>query len=435
MRSALTTIGIIIGVAAVIAMVEISNGSKTALMQTMSTMGANNLLIQSGAAASGGVSWGLGSAKTLTPQDAIEIGGQCENVEAVAPIVQVRGQIVRGNKNWTPQSVYGTTPDYLIVRDWTNMDSGHMFSDQDVRGSVKTCVIGLTIAKELFEGENPIGQDIRVQNVALRIVGVLGRKGASMFGQDQDDIVLAPWTTIKYRVSGTNTGGSSGGVTANSNTTTAAAPKSLNDLYPGTSALYPQQSATQLTNNPQRIMFTNVDSMMAKAMSASAIPTAMNEITALLHERHHIRSDEPDDFTIRDMTEILKTLGSMSQMMGMLLMIVAMISLVVGGVGIMNIMLVSVTERTKEIGLRMAVGARGHQILTTVSHRSGGAMPDGRCGRHLTGTLGRHVGEVFHALAGHGFLPGNHRRSGCLRDDRHRIRVLPRVESLAARSD
>ncbi len=356
MRSALTTIGIIIGVAAVIAMVEISNGSKTALMQTMSTMGANNLLIQSGAAASGGVSWGLGSAKTLTPQDAIEIGGQCENVEAVAPIVQVRGQIVRGNKNWTPQSVYGTTPDYLIVRDWTNMDSGHMFSDQDVRGSVKTCVIGLTIAKELFEGENPIGQDIRVQNVALRIVGVLGRKGASMFGQDQDDIVLAPWTTIKYRVSGNNTGGSSGGVTANSNTTTAAAPKSLNDLYPGTAALYPQQSTTQLANNPQRIMFTNVDSMMAKAVSASAIPTAMNEITALLHERHHIRSDEPDDFTIRDMTEILKTLGSMSQMMGMLLMIVAMISLVVGGVGIMNIMLVSVTERTKEIGLRMAVG-------------------------------------------------------------------------------
>ena len=142
MRSALTTIGIIIGVAAVIAMVEISNGSKTALMQTMSTMGANNLLIQSGAAASGGVSWGLGSAKTLTPQDAIEIGKQCENVEAVAPIVQVRGQIVRGNKNWTPQSVYGTTPDYLVVRDWTNMDSGHMFSDQDVRGSVKTCVIG-----------------------------------------------------------------------------------------------------------------------------------------------------------------------------------------------------------------------------------------------------------------------------------------------------
>ncbi len=362
MRSALTTIGIIIGVAAVIAMVEISNGSKTALMQSMSSMGANNLLIQSGAAASGGVSWGLGSAKTLTPQDATEIGAQCENVAAVAPIVQVRGQVVRGNKNWTPMSVYGTTPDYLIVRDWTNMDSGHMFSDQDVRGSVKTCVIGLTIARELFEGESPLGQDIRVQNVALRVVGVLGRKGASMFGSDQDDIVLAPWTTIKYRVSGNNMGGASGGTTANSNTA-ATATKSLNDLYPGTSALYPQQSTTQLTNNPQRIMFTNVDSMMAKATSAATIPTAISEITALLHERHHIRSDEPDDFTIRDMTEILKTLGSMSQMMGMLLMIVAMISLVVGGVGIMNIMLVSVTERTKEIGLRMAVGARGHQIL------------------------------------------------------------------------
>jgi ABC-type lipoprotein export system ATPase subunit/ABC-type antimicrobial peptide transport system permease subunit len=370
MRSALTTIGIIIGVGAVIAMVEIGQGSKTALMQTMATMGANNLIIQSGAAASGGISWGVGSQKTLTPGDSDDIAAQCENVSAVAATVQIRGQVVRGNKNWTPMTILGTTPDYLIVRDWNNMQKGEMFTDQDVRGSVKVCVIGTTIARELFEDESPIGQDIRVQNVSLRVVGVLERKGANMMGMDQDDIILAPWTTIKFRISGNNAGGSSGGTTANSASANAGSistqSKTLNDLYPsagGPAVLYPQQSSTQTANNPQRIMFTNVDQIMAKATSAETIPTAMAEITALLHERHHIRADQVDDFNLRDMSEILKSLSSTSQMMGFLLLIVAMISLVVGGVGIMNIMLVSVTERTKEIGLRMAVGARSHQIL------------------------------------------------------------------------
>ena len=207
MRSALTTIGIIIGVGRGDRDGRNRPGLEDRLMQTMSTMGANNLLVQSGAAASGGVSWGVGSQKTLTPQDAEEIGKQCDDVAAVAPIVQVRGQVVRGNKNWTPMTIYGTTPDYLVVRDWNGMDAGNMFTDQDVRGSVKNCVIGTTIARELFEGESPIGQDIRVQNVALRVVGVLSSKGANMMGMDQDDIVLAPWTTIKYRVSGNNAGG------------------------------------------------------------------------------------------------------------------------------------------------------------------------------------------------------------------------------------
>jgi macrolide transport system ATP-binding/permease protein len=366
MRSALTTIGIVIGVAAVIAMVEISQGSKTALMQTMSTMGANNLLVQSGAAASGGISFGSGSQKTLTPGDAEEIATQCDYVAAVAPIVQVRGQVVHGNRNWTPMTIYGTTPEYLAVRDWNSMDAGDMFTEQDVRGSVKVCVIGTTIARELFEDESPIGKDIRVQNVGLRVIGVLGRKGANMMGMDQDDIVLAPWTTIKFRVSGSNAGGASAGTTSSSATTGSSIStqtKTLNDLYPGTTSLYPSQSSTQATNNPQRVMFTNVDQILTKAKSAETIPAAMNQITELLHERHHIRADQNDDFNIRDMSEIIKALGSMQQMMSGLLLIVAMISLVVGGVGIMNIMLVSVTERTKEIGLRMAVGARSRQIL------------------------------------------------------------------------
>ncbi len=329
-------------------------------------MGANNLLIQSGAAASGGISWGSGSKKTLTPEDAEAIGKECDDVAAVAPIIHIHGQAVRGNRNWTPMSIYGTTPEYLVVRDWDTMQAGHMFTDQDVRGSIKDCVIGTTIARELFPGESPIGKDLRLQNVALRVVGILGQKGANMMGMDQDDIILAPWTTIKYRVSGTNIGGASSdtGAAANSaSDSISTQTKTLNDLYPGTVALYPQQSSTQALNNPQRIMFTNVDQILTKAASAEAIPTAISEITGLLHERHHIRADEEDDFNVRDMSEFLKTLGSMTQMMGMLLLIVAMISLIVGGVGIMNIMLVSVTERTKEIGVRMAVGARGYQIL------------------------------------------------------------------------
>jgi macrolide transport system ATP-binding/permease protein len=366
MRSALTTLGIIIGVGAVIAMVEISQGSKTALMRTMATMGANNLLVRSGAASSGGISWGSGSEKTLTPDDAEQIAEQCDDIAAVAPIVEVRGQVVSGNKNWTPMNIYGTVPDYLVVRDWNSMDAGDMFTDQDVRGGIKSCVIGTTITRELFPGESPIGKDIRVQNVSLRVVGVLGAKGANMMGMDQDDIVLAPWTTVKFRVSGNNTGGASGGTTANSSSTTSSIStdtKTLNNLYPGTVTLYPQQSSTQALNNPRRMGFTNVDQILTKAVSADAIPSAISQITGLLHERHHIRSDQNDDFSIRDMSEIVKMLGSTSQMMSMLLLIVAMISLVVGGVGIMNIMLVSVTERTKEIGVRMAVGARSHQIL------------------------------------------------------------------------
>ena len=355
MRSILTALGVVIGVSAVIAMVEISQGSRVALLKTMSTMGADNLMVQSGASSSGGINMGTGSEMTLTPQDSDAVGEQCPSVAFVAPQISIQGQVIRGNRNWVPMSIIGTTPDYLNVRDWHDIEEGEMFTDRDVRGSNKVCVIGLTLAKELFEGESPVGKDLRVKNVSLRVVGVLGRKGANMMGMDQDDILIAPWTTLKYRVSGNNTGGANQGSTSSST--------SLSDIYPSSTSLYPARDATQLINHPQHTRFTNVDQIMVKAVSTDEIPHAIAQITTLLHERHHIRAGQEDDFNIRNMSEMLKAFGAMSQMMGGLLLIVAMISLAVGGVGIMNIMLVSVTERTREIGLRMAVGARSYHVM------------------------------------------------------------------------
>ncbi|QDU26771.1 Macrolide export ATP-binding/permease protein MacB [Anatilimnocola aggregata] len=358
MRSALTALGIVIGVSAVIAMVEISSGSRVALLKTMSTMGADNLMVQSGASSSGGINFGSGSEMTLTPEDAEAIAAQCSNVAHVAPTISIQGQVVRGNRNWVPMSIIGTTPTYLQVRDWHEMEEGDIFTDRDVRASNKVCMIGVTLAKELFDDESPIGKDLRVKNVSLRVVGVMGRKGANMMGMDQDDILIAPWTTLKFRVSGKNTGGASQGSTDSS-----TAVNSLGELYPGTTALYPPRNATQAANNPQHARVTNVDQIMVKAASTEQIPHAIAEITTLLHERHRIRDGQEDDFNIRNMSEMLKAFGAMSQMMGGLLLIVALISLAVGGVGIMNIMLVSVTERTREIGLRMAVGARSFHVL------------------------------------------------------------------------
>jgi macrolide transport system ATP-binding/permease protein len=365
-RSALTTLGILIGVAAVIAMMEIGQGSKDALQSTIASMGANILLVQPGAATSGGVSFGTGSIMTLTPDDSIEILRQCPAVADVAPIVRARTQVVYGHKNWVPGYIQGTSPSFLDVRDWREMDEGIMFSDQDVRNANKVCVVGQTIVREVFEGVSPIGKEIRMQNVAFKVVGVLSRKGANMMGMDQDDIVLAPWTTIKYRVSGstlTNVNQSAAAAAASDPAAAATTVNTLSNLYPGATQTYDVPAANQTADTPQPIRFINVDQILAKAASTEEIPQAINEITQLLHERHRIKTGKDDDFNIRDMTEMTNTLSSTSKLMGSLLLCVALISLVVGGVGIMNIMLVSVTERTREIGLRMAVGARAANIL------------------------------------------------------------------------
>jgi macrolide transport system ATP-binding/permease protein len=360
MRSALTALGVIIGVGAVIAMAEIGQGARLALQKTIASMGANNLLLQSGAASSGGVSFGAGSVLTLTPQDGDEIAKQCPAVSDVAPIVRIGGQVIYGNRNWVPMSIYGTTPAYLAVRDWEEMLEGSMFTDRDVLSGNKVCVVGATIKRELFQGESPIGKEIRIQNVSLRVIGVLSSKGSNMVGMDQDDIILAPWTTVKFRLSGAGSTNTNAAAAASA---ASGANNTLSNLYPPTTAIYPSVAPLATLDTPQPVRFVNVSQILIKAASTAQIKPAIEEITDLLRQRHRVRSGQLDDFNIRDMTEMTNAMGAQASIMTVLLLSVAGISLLVGGVGIMNIMLVSVTERTREIGLRMAVGARSHHIL------------------------------------------------------------------------
>jgi len=378
MRTLLTTLGIVIGVGAVITMMEIGNGATLAIQRTLTSIGANTLVIIPGAQNVGGINYGIGSMTTLSPKDADAIAKECPGVANVAPIVRARTQIVYGNKNWVPTYVYGSTPSFLRVRDWTDMDEGEAFTEHDVLNASKVCVVGKTIVRELFAGQSPLGKEIRVRNVAFRVVGVLSQKGANMMGQDQDDILLAPWTTIKYRVVATSL---SSGNQSVANTSNATEVNSLSMTYPNTStSLYPTQSTNELADVPQPIRFANVDQILTNARSAEDIPFAIQQITDVVRENHHLRPTAPDDFRVRDMTEITKAMRSTTDLITRLLLYVAMISLVVGGVGIMNIMLVSVTERTREIGLRMAVGAEPNDILrqflteATVLCLAGGIM-------------------------------------------------------------
>ena len=359
MRATLTTLGIIIGIAAVIAMMEIGNGASEAIQKSIASMGTNMIMIQPGTAASGGVTFGEGSVMTLTPQDCEVIIQECPAVHAAAPIVRARTQVVYGNRNWVPFFIFGTSPAYLDIRSWTSLAEGETFTDRDVRNANKVCLIGQTIVRELFEGRSPIGKEVRIKNVSFKVVGVLTAKGANMMGMDQDDIVLAPWTTIKYRVSGTTLTNVN-----QSSTGTSSSINSLSQIYPNSQiSLYPEQSATQAADTPQPVRFANVDQILTTADSDKDIPTAIHQMTTALRERHRLHPGEPDDFTIRDMTEMIKTFSSTTALMTNLLLCVALISLIVGGVGIMNIMIVSVTERTHEIGLRMSVGARARDIL------------------------------------------------------------------------
>ncbi|MHB1184887.1 MAG: ABC transporter permease [Desulfobulbia bacterium] len=376
MRAMLTTLGIVIGVGAVIAMMEIGAGASGALKKTIASMGANVLVIRPGTASSGGVSFGAGTTTTLTPEDCQAILRECPAVRNAAPMVRARTQVVYGNRNWVPNSIYGTTPAYLDVQDWSILAEGEPFNNRDVLNGNRVCILGQSLVRELFDGESAVGKEIRIKNIAFRVVGVLSPKGANMMGFDQDDVILAPWTTIKYRVTGASAS------TANQSASVASdSVNTLSNLYPTAQrSLYPERSAVQQANNPMPVRFANIDQIMAAANSSAEIPLAIEQISGVLRERHRIRADDPDDFNIRDMAELTRTLSTTTKLMTNLLLAVAMISLVVGGVGIMNIMLVSVTERTREIGLRMAVGARGRDILrqflveAVVLCLTGGAM-------------------------------------------------------------
>jgi len=352
LRALLTTLGIVIGVSAVITMMQIGAGSSASIREKITSMGANVLIIIPKAAESSGVSIGAGSAMTLTPQDCAIVRERCPSLRNAAPVVRARAQAVYGNQNWVPDSIEGTTPEYLDVRQWS-IEEGTAFTHLDVTRANKVCLLGRTVADELFGRASPVGRQIRLRNVSLRVIGVLSEKGANLMGQDQDDTLLAPWTTIKYRIAGSRL-----------EDMNQSADAEESGVYPGLAGnLYPGQSDAQKSNNRQLCRFVNVDAIMAVVGTSGLVKQAGEEITAVLRSRHRIGPGAKDDFEIINLSEITRMLSSTTSLMTNLLLSIAAISLVVGGVGIMNIMLVSVTERTREIGLRMAVGARSRDIL------------------------------------------------------------------------
>ena len=358
MRSALTCLGIIIGIAAVIAMMEIGGGSSRSIQQAIASLGASVIQIDPADVSVAGVSSGGGGRATLTMEDAEALRNECSVLQNVAPSVDCWGQVIYGNRNWRVGRILGATPDYLAVRNWP-VEEGDPFTMDDVRASAAVCLIGRTVADKLFGTESPLGKELRLRGIGLKVVGILGRKGANVMGQDQDDFLVAPLTTIKFRVTGRRQWTQSVGA--------SSAPGSGNarsQVYPSQQPpLYPPQSASQAADTPQLVRFTDLDDVWVAAGSPRNIPLAIRQVTAVLRDRHHLRAGAPDDFKIRDHTEISETFAATSRVMTNLLLVVALISLIVGGVGIMNIMLVSVTERTREIGIRMAVGARARDIL------------------------------------------------------------------------
>ena len=358
MRALLTTLGIVIGIGAVIAMLEIGAGSSSAVQKSIAGMGANVLLVMPGTTSSAGVSSGAGSQVTLTAQDCETIAGECPSIRSIAPVVRARAQVVYSGRNWVPNTMYGTTAAFLDIRGWT-LAEGEMFTDSDVLSGSCVCLLGQTLVRELFQDQSPVGEDIRILGVSFRVVGVLASKGANMMGQDQDDLLLAPWTAIKFRVaSGTLSMGNQ-----SSSSSSSSSVNTLSNPYNSPPTFYPTKSDVQTADNPMLTRFANIDQILATARSTGEISSAVQQVTETLRVQHGIREGQDDDFTVRDMTEMANVLTSTTQLMSNLLLCVATISLIVGGVGIMNIMLVSVTERTREIGLRMAVGARSRDIL------------------------------------------------------------------------
>ena len=311
LRAFLTMLGIIIGVASVIAMLAIGQGSKRSIQQQISEMGSNMIMIHPGAEMRGGVRQDPSAMQTLKLENYEKLSEECTYLSGISPNVSSSGQLVAGSNNY-PSSVSGVSIDYLNIRQ-LSVEQGEMFSENDIRTAAKVCVIGKTIVDNLFpDGSDPIGKVIRCNQIPMRVVGVLKSKGYNSMGQDQDDVVLAPYTTVMKRL----------------------------------------------------LAQTYLDGIFASALTEDMTEEAVEEITSILRREHKLKATDDDDFTIRTQQELSSMLNTTTDLMTTLLACIAGISLVVGGIGIMNIMYVSVTERTREIGLRMSVGARGVDILS-----------------------------------------------------------------------
>jgi putative ABC transport system permease protein len=310
MRTMLTMLGIVIGVGAVIIMVAVGNGAQSQIESQIKGLGTNMIVITPGSTAQGGASQGAGTFNRLTVEDADKLKAEATTVTEVSPVVMTRTQIIGGAGNWRA-SVNGVSTDYLAIRDWEVSD-GALFSEDDVRAKRKVVVLGKTVADNLFPGGNAVGASVQLSRSPFTVVGVLEPKGQTASGSDQDDVVLVPYTTAQDRLSGRSFLGQ----------------------------------------------------ILASTSSPEQIPAALQELSVIMRESHELGPNEPDDFTVRDQTAIAAAATSTTSVMTGLLAAIASISLIVGGIGIMNIMLVSVTERTREIGIRMAIGARGSDVLT-----------------------------------------------------------------------
>jgi putative ABC transport system permease protein len=310
LRTALTMLGIIIGVCAVIVLVSIGQGAQAMVLDQISSMGTNMMYVMPGNLTFGGAALGAGAASTLTDEDVAAMVHEIPTIAAASPVVNASGQLVFGNQNWFVR-IQGTNERFPQIRSWT-VEQGDFFTDADVRSAARVIVLGKTVAEKLFPGIDPIGETIRVRNLPFRVVGVLGVKGQSMVGQDQDDTAVIPYTTAQRKLLG------------------------------------------------QQIL--SINQAMVSAVSQEATSVTQRQITDLLRQRHKIGRGESDDFMVRNMTDAAQTFTQLTTIMTLLLGSIAAISLVVGGIGIMNIMLVSVTERTREIGIRMAVGARPNYV-------------------------------------------------------------------------